>query len=53
MNRHEVVKELLHILNLSNKFKHALDNRLTVYQEIRYRLNKGQQCQELLESIGQ
>jgi hypothetical protein len=53
MNKYEVVSEILHVLDLSNKFKHAIEHRLRIYQAIRYKLNKGQQCQELLESIGQ
>ena len=53
MNKYEVVSEILHVLDLSNKFKHALEYRLQISRQIRDKLNNGQQCQELLESIGQ
>ena len=53
MNKYEIVSEILHVLDLSNKFKHAIEHRLHISRQIRDKLNNGQQCQELLESIGQ
>jgi hypothetical protein len=53
MDKYEIVSEILQVLDLSNKFKHAIEHRLHISRQIRDRLNNGQQCQELLESIGQ
>tara|TARA_B100000902_G_C26427172_1_gene489736 strand:+ start:235 stop:396 length:162 start_codon:yes stop_codon:yes gene_type:complete len=53
MKKENITKEILEVIRMSIKFKHALEERLITNAEIRQRLNNGQQCQELLKSIGQ
>ena len=48
-----LIKEILSVVGMSKQLLIALEYKLQLNRQIREKLNNGQKCQELIESIGQ
>lgn len=53
IDKQNLIKEILTVVGMSKQLLIALDYKLQLNRQIREKLNNGQKCQELIESIGQ